>query len=121
MSPRESTKVHVWTLSAREVVEAVIEELLCMGLEPDAVQRFVSNPALSPRHRLTNTAHLDFLGKLLGRGLLVAAVAGARSEAEAMSLQELTRMYARYHESVAPFKAFRDYAVGQRPPELRVR
>jgi hypothetical protein len=95
-------------LSAYEVDEAVMEELLGMGLEPGAVQRFVSNPALSPRHRLTIAAHLDFLGKLPGRGLLVAAAVGARSEAEAMLLQELTRMYARYHESVAPLKAFRD-------------
>ena len=95
-------------LSAREVDEAVMEELLGMGLESGAVQRFIGNQALSPRHRLTIVAHLDFLGKLPGRSLLVAVAAGARSEAESLAIQELTRMYARYHESVAPLKAFRE-------------
>ncbi|NKC12304.1 MAG: hypothetical protein GKR94_08890 [Gammaproteobacteria bacterium] len=92
-------------LSAAEVNSAVTEELMRMGIGEPAVRRFVSNSAMSPRHRLTIAAHLDFLGPLEGRQVLIDAANGARTETEALAYQEMVRMFAHYHES-HPIRGF---------------
>ena len=92
-------------LSAAEVNDVVREELLRMGVAPPRTQAFMRSRVLTPRHRLSIVAHLDFLGAMPNRGAIVALAAGARGEAEALAYVELTRMFASYHERVSRIRS----------------
>jgi hypothetical protein len=93
-------------LSAGELNAAVAEELLAMEVPRSQVKRFVESKAFSPRRRLSVAAHLDFIGNIPGRELLVAVAIGASTEPEALAYQEMVRLFARYHEEVARLRSF---------------
>ena len=87
-------------LSADEVNAVVRDELLRMKVALPATRAFMNNTVLSPLHRLSIVAHLDFLGAMPNRGAIVGLAARARGEAEGLAYVELARMFASYHERV---------------------
>ena len=87
-------------LSADEVNAVVRDELLRMKVAPPATRAFMNNTVLSPLHRLSIVAQLDFLGAMPNRGAIVGLAARARGEAEGLAYVELARMFASYHERV---------------------
>ncbi|MCA8967095.1 MAG: hypothetical protein KDC48_19605, partial [Planctomycetes bacterium] len=71
------------------------------------VDAFLGNAALSPRHRSVITAHLDFMAGVGGVAHLVDAARGARDELDALAFEQVVRLFAGYHEQVAPLVEFR--------------
>jgi hypothetical protein len=98
-------------LDAADLDAAVAGELRAMGIEASVVTAFLDNPQLSPRHRLTIAAHLDFLGGASGRSYLVQIASSSATEPEALAWQNMVRMFARFHETQAKIVEF-DVGVG---------
>jgi hypothetical protein len=93
-------------LRPSELNAAVYAELGALGVRPAAADRFMSNPNLSPRHRLVLAAHLDALGDIPGRELLASLTATASSEPEALAYLDMVRMYAILSERDSPIRRF---------------
>lgn len=85
-------------LDAVELDAAVAAELRPMGASVAEADAFMHNGALTPRHRLTMAAYLDYVGAVPGRAGLIAAAAGSRNESEAVAWRDTTVMYARRTE-----------------------
>ncbi len=95
------------SLTPAQLDEGVDEQLASMGIEAEDRQYFIAQPSFSPRHRTTITAHLDFLRGTENRGVLVRAARSARGEADALAYEMLSRMLARYHETVGAIRELR--------------
>lgn len=93
-------------LNAPDLDAAVREEMSALQVPADTVGKFFANPNLSPRHRLTLTAYLDYMGAIPGRHHLVAASASATSEAEALAWQRMAKLFALYHGEVDAVSRF---------------
>ena len=66
---------------------------------------FTNHSQYSPRHKTAITAYLDFVRAVDNREVLIQAALSARSEAEALSYEVLSKMLAHYHETVEPVSA----------------
>lgn len=84
-------------LNALDLDAAVKQEMAALRVPVETADRFFGNPNLSPRHRLTLTAYLDYIGAIPGRHHLVAASASSGSEAEAFAWQRMAKLFALYH------------------------
>jgi len=90
---RRHTPAELRDLQARALAQA--------GVDAAIAQRFLGNPALSPRHRTYLSGYLQLLAGVGNRGALIAAAAGAGSEAEALGYQALARMLVHEHRDGA--------------------
>ena len=87
-------------LELPELRAGLESEIPRMGVSEETVQKFLEHPSYSPTLRASITAHLDLLGEAQGREAFFSSALGARSEAEALSFEQLSRMLAVYHEDV---------------------
>lgn len=88
--------------------EAVAQTLRQRDVPPSVVAGFLSNPALSMRHRTVITAHLDFMNDVGGAVNVVDAARTASDEVAALAFEVVTRMLALYHEGEAPLARIAD-------------
>lgn len=92
---------------AAELDQLTAQQLAAMGVDEPLRTRFMENAAFSPRHRASIAAHLEFLDGVADRAALIEAALSAHSEAEAVSFEQLARMFALYHENVARLRSLR--------------
>ena len=91
-------------LELEELDSGLAQELTAMGVSAALTGEFLNHRHYSPRLKASIAAHLDYVGGVAGRDAVISAAMGARSEAEALSFEQLARMLALYHERVAPFQ-----------------
>ena len=70
---------------------------------PDAISdRFLRNPALSPRHETIIVASMAALGDIQGRARFIDYAASADTEDAALLFQQMAELIATYHSAVSP-------------------
>ncbi len=80
------------------------EQLRLMAV-PDAIaDRFLRNPALSPRHETIIVASLAALGNIPGRARFVEYAAAADTEDAALLFQQMAELIATYNTDVSPVR-----------------
>jgi hypothetical protein len=98
---------------ARSIVEATPpselalrnrEQLKRMQVPSQVTDRFLQNPMLSPRHQTLIVIGMASLGDIPGRAGFIAYAAQARTEDEALLMQQMAELLASYNASVAPVR-----------------
>ena len=92
-------------LSPDKLDGGIDDQLARIGVTAEDRHRFTNHAQYSPRHKTVITAYLDFVRGIENREVLIHAALSARSEAEALSYEVLSKMLAHYHESVEPVLA----------------
>ena len=90
------------SLTPDELDGGVDDQLRRLGVSAEDRNAFLAHPHYSPRHKTAITAYLDYLRGVKSRDVLIRAGLSARSEADALSYETLSRMLAYYHEAVEP-------------------
>jgi len=99
------------TLARRGIRELYLDaesRLRALGIDDDLLHRFLSHPALSPRHRAAIVAYLEFLDGVDGRQAILEATLHTRDEVAALGQEQAARLLARYHDSIAPLRRIVD-------------
>ena len=92
-------------LSPDELDGGIDSQLERIGVSAQDRLEFTNHTQYSPRHKTAITAHLDYVRGVENREVLIHAALSARSEAEALSYEVLSKMLAHYHETVEPVTA----------------
>ena len=93
------------SLSPDKLDGGIDAQLERIGVTAEDRHRFTNHTQYSPRHKTAITAYLDYVRGIENREVLTHAALSARSEAEALSYEVLSKMLAHYHESVEPVSA----------------
>jgi hypothetical protein len=102
----ESLKEQVRDHSPEELRAINWKKLRKMGIEKSVIELFLANYVFSPTYQ---TAYVDSLEKIenaADRRELVKVAVLAKDEDQALFRVSQARMYANYHESVAPIRGF---------------
>lgn len=89
-------------LSPEELDVGIDAQLQSMGVNARDRHDFTDHPQFSPWHKTTITAYLDYVRGIDNREILIHAALSAKSEAEALSFELLSKMLAHYHEAIEP-------------------
>ncbi len=77
-----------------------------MSIAPDAIDAFISNGALSPRHQTIMVAALGELDGVDGREGFLRLAGATTDENVALYRQRQSQMYAGFHKQVEPIETF---------------
>jgi hypothetical protein len=90
-----------------ELSKRARETLAGMDIPTTAIDAFLSNHALSPRHVAIIVASLESLGSIPGRADFLEQANHVDSEIDALLTQQMAELLAGYHASVAPLERMR--------------
>jgi hypothetical protein len=80
------------------------EQLRRMPVPEPVIDRFLRNPALSPRHETIIVTGMAALGAIPGRGRFIEYAGGADSEDTALLFQQIAELMASYSAVVSPVR-----------------
>lgn len=100
-----TTSALVTSMSGGDLHRRNREVLRGLGLDADAVERFLDNPHLSPFHKTAITVALEGLRGVAGLAQVIALGQRVASEPEAVRLQLTVQLAHAYHANVEPLEA----------------
>ena len=80
------------------------EQLRRMAMPEPLIDRFLRNPALSPRHETIIVASMAALGAIPGRSLFIEHASSADTEDAALFFQQMAELVASYSTVVSPVR-----------------
>jgi hypothetical protein len=102
----DSLRRTVEDMSPEELAAINERKLLAMEVPQEVVDLFIMNGAFSPTLQTAFVTNLDEVEDAADRGAFVEGAVFAKSEDQALFYVQQSRMYANYHESVTPIRAF---------------